>query len=158
MSPLQCRLARAALDLSIDELAQLAGVGKNTVLRLERGSNTKVNTVAKIRKTLEDYGIIFIEENGGGSGVRKKMPMKQDILNYLETEMDYWENAPDGAKKRANEFIKRFEKKCIDAGISKEIFDTRMGLKIAEFKDSSDRYHVLYELQIILEPLLEAKT
>ncbi len=69
----QCKMARAALGWSIADLAQKAQVSTNTVVRLESGATSlRPRTVMDIRRTLEDAGIEFIDENGGGAGVRMK--------------------------------------------------------------------------------------
>ncbi|MGY9045990.1 MAG: helix-turn-helix domain-containing protein [Rhodobacterales bacterium] len=63
-------MARVALGLGVRDLATLAGVAQATVSRLERGEELKPSTVAGIRASLETAGVEFIEENGGGAGVR----------------------------------------------------------------------------------------
>ncbi len=70
MNAAQCRMARAALGLGVRDLARLAGVAQATVSRLERGEELRPTTVAAIRAALEGAGVIFIDENGGGPGVR----------------------------------------------------------------------------------------
>lgn len=71
MQPSQCRMARAALKISVRELAKLAGVAANTITRFETGkSRGYADTVARIQKVLEEAGVEFIDENGGGPGVR----------------------------------------------------------------------------------------
>ncbi len=71
MQPSQCRMARAALKMSVRELANAAGVAANTITRFETGkSRGYADTVAKIQKVLEEAGVEFIDENGGGPGVR----------------------------------------------------------------------------------------
>lgn len=66
-------MARAALGLSISELAALAGVSKGAVDRLERGRAVQPETVAKLRLALEQAGIQFVEAaDGGGPGVRMR--------------------------------------------------------------------------------------
>ena len=70
MLPIQCRMARTALNLGVKELAELANVSTNTVSRLEAGEELKPRTVAAIRHALESAGVEFIAENGGGAGVR----------------------------------------------------------------------------------------
>lgn len=72
MTPAQCRMARAALELGIRELAEAAKVSTNTIARLERGEDLRERTVDAIRATLESAGVEFIDENGGGPGVRLK--------------------------------------------------------------------------------------
>ena len=70
MTPAQSRMARAALEMGVKELAERASVSTNTVVRLERGEALKERTVAAIRAALESAGVIFVSENGEGPGVR----------------------------------------------------------------------------------------
>jgi transcriptional regulator with XRE-family HTH domain len=72
ISATQCRMARAALQLGIRELAALAKVSPNTISRLERGESLFESTLSDIRSALEAAGIEFIPENGGGAGARLK--------------------------------------------------------------------------------------
>ncbi|NJL08657.1 MAG: helix-turn-helix domain-containing protein [Methylacidiphilales bacterium] len=65
-------MARVALGLGVRELAQLAQVAPATVSRLEAGEELKPRTVEAIRRALEEAGVEFIAENGGGPGVRLK--------------------------------------------------------------------------------------
>lgn len=70
MDAVQCKMARAATGLGVRELAAAAGVSTDTVARLERGEALRPRTVEAIRRVLEAAGVVFIEENGGGPGVR----------------------------------------------------------------------------------------
>ncbi len=72
MLPMQCKMARIALSLGIREFADLANVSPDTVARFERGDPLKERTVEAIRAALEKAGVIFVEENGEGPGVRLK--------------------------------------------------------------------------------------
>ncbi|WP_354859364.1 helix-turn-helix domain-containing protein [Acetobacter fabarum] len=63
-------MGRAALQLGVRELAAAANVSPTTITRLERGEPLYPRTVEAIRMVLEAAGIEFIEENGGGAGVR----------------------------------------------------------------------------------------
>lgn len=63
-------MARAAINLSIRQLAEVSGVGVNTVNRFERGSDVRLSSVTRLREALETAGVQFIPENGGGPGVR----------------------------------------------------------------------------------------
>ncbi|PVE50150.1 XRE family transcriptional regulator [Agrobacterium cavarae] len=74
MNGIQCKLARVALNWSVIQLANAAQVSTQTVTRLERGEELRASTLARIRKVLEDGGIEFIPENGGGVGVRFRKP------------------------------------------------------------------------------------
>ncbi len=66
----QVRMARAALGWSVRELASRAGLAANTVSRYENGTDAYGETLTKIQRALEDAGIIFIDENDEGPGVR----------------------------------------------------------------------------------------
>jgi transcriptional regulator with XRE-family HTH domain len=66
----QSRMARAAVGLGVREVADAAGVSTNTITRLERGEALSARTIGSIRAALEEAGVEFISENGGGAGVR----------------------------------------------------------------------------------------
>jgi transcriptional regulator with XRE-family HTH domain len=68
LTPIQCRMARAALGLGIRELAQAAKVSIDTVTRFERGDLLKERTIEAIQRTFEAAGIQFT--NGDQPGVR----------------------------------------------------------------------------------------
>ena len=70
MNAAQCRMARAALELGVRELAALAKVSPTTISKLEAGDELKPRTVDAVRVALENAGVIFVAENGGGVGVR----------------------------------------------------------------------------------------
>jgi predicted transcriptional regulator len=71
ITPEQIRMARAALKWGVRDLGRHAGVSANTVSRFEVGMGTTVATLARIVRTLEKEGIIFIpEDEQGGPGVR----------------------------------------------------------------------------------------
>ena len=72
INSVQVRMARAALGWGVRDLAVNAGVTANTVSRFENGADALGNTLRKIQRALEDAGIEFIDENGGGPGVRLK--------------------------------------------------------------------------------------
>jgi predicted transcriptional regulator len=74
MTPIQCRMARTALDWSSADLARAAEVGQATVTRFETGRDARMSTVEKLRSAFEAAGIAFIAENGGGVGVRFREP------------------------------------------------------------------------------------
>ena len=74
MTPIQCRMARTALDWSSADLARAAEVGQATVTRFETGRDARMSTVEKLRSAFEAAGIAFIAENGGGAGVRFREP------------------------------------------------------------------------------------
>ncbi|MBN8977205.1 MAG: helix-turn-helix domain-containing protein [Rhizobiales bacterium] len=63
-------MVRAALGLTVRQCADLTGVSHDTITRIEAGETVKDSTVAKVRAALEAAGVVLIESNGGGPGVR----------------------------------------------------------------------------------------
>jgi transcriptional regulator with XRE-family HTH domain len=70
MNAVQSKMARAAIGWGVRELAKEAGVAVDTISRLERGEEIMPRTLAAIRAALEAAGVIFIDQNGNGPGVR----------------------------------------------------------------------------------------
>jgi transcriptional regulator with XRE-family HTH domain len=70
ISATQCKMARAAMGWGVRDLAEAAKVSPDTVARFERGEELRERTVDAIRAALEAGGAEFIDENGGGVGVR----------------------------------------------------------------------------------------
>ena len=69
----QIKMARAALDWSIDVLAEKTDVSSRTIKRIEAQVGIPVATEANlrlIRETLEAVGIEFVGGSGDGPGVR----------------------------------------------------------------------------------------
>ena len=72
----QCIGARAMLGWSRDMLSKAALVAERTLIDFERGARQpRERTLTDIQRALEEAGIIFIDENGGGPGVRLKEPL-----------------------------------------------------------------------------------
>ena len=69
----QIRGARAILRWSAQKLAKQTGVSWPTIQRMEASEGVP-SSISKnlqaVQRTLEDAGIVFIDENGGGAGVR----------------------------------------------------------------------------------------
>ena len=65
-------MARAALELGVRDLAELAMVSPNTVSRFERGESMQQRTLEALKIALEKAGVEFIHGNGKGPGVRLK--------------------------------------------------------------------------------------
>ena len=64
-------MARGGLAMTAEALASLAGVSKVTLSDFEIGKRSPhPRTLAAIRAALESAGVIFVEENGEGPGVR----------------------------------------------------------------------------------------
>jgi transcriptional regulator with XRE-family HTH domain len=77
-SPSQIRAARALIGWSQTDVATAAGLSVPTVKRAEADEGIRVSEDAMlaIANALKKAGVEFIEENGGGAGVRlrKKGP------------------------------------------------------------------------------------
>ena len=71
ISPAQCRAARGLLSWTQADLARAASVGVVTVRQFEGESGTpRPATLTVLRQALEEAGLEFIPENGGGAGIR----------------------------------------------------------------------------------------
>jgi transcriptional regulator with XRE-family HTH domain len=68
----QLRMARSALKWGVRELAAKAQVSPATITRIEADNPANAATLQALRTALENGGIEFIPENGGGPGVRLK--------------------------------------------------------------------------------------
>ena len=75
ISPAQCRAARGLMAWSQQDLAKRAGVGTVAIHQLESGtSQPRRATLEVVRRAFEAAGVDFIDENGGGAGVRLRKP------------------------------------------------------------------------------------
>ena len=76
----QIRAARGLLRWSAEELARETSLGLATIRRAEvaddETSMTAANNLA-VRRALEAAGVEFIDENGGGPGVRLRKSQRQ---------------------------------------------------------------------------------
>jgi transcriptional regulator with XRE-family HTH domain len=71
-------MARAALNWTVRDLADAAGLHRNTITNIEVGRyGGDPDTLTAIETVLRRAGVEFIDENGGGAGVRLKKPTKQ---------------------------------------------------------------------------------
>jgi hypothetical protein len=73
LTSFQIRAARAIINWSAEDLARHSSVSLRTIRRAELGDRqttmTAPNNLA-IRRAFEMAGVEFIDENGGGPGVR----------------------------------------------------------------------------------------
>jgi transcriptional regulator with XRE-family HTH domain len=76
----QIRAARSLIRWSAEDLARESSLSVATIRRAELAngetSMTAANNLA-VRRVLEAAGVEFIEENGGGPGVRLRKPTRQ---------------------------------------------------------------------------------
>jgi hypothetical protein len=78
ISAAQCRAARALLEWTEAQLAGAASVEIEVVRLLEaRFRRPSAEHQRQMRKALEDGGVVFIAENGGGVGARLKFNRKE---------------------------------------------------------------------------------
>jgi predicted transcriptional regulator len=71
MTPAQCRAGRALLEITQTQLAAAAGLGLSTVVDYEKKRRqVSAESVESMFQALIDAGVDFIDENGGGPGVR----------------------------------------------------------------------------------------
>src|SRR3954452_13127434 len=77
ITPFQCRLGRTALNWTASDLARAAHIGIATVNRFEAGQPGNLSTQVLIRTALEQAGVVIIDEDGGGPGVRLKDPVSR---------------------------------------------------------------------------------
>jgi hypothetical protein len=73
----QLRAARALLRWSAEDLARHCALGVTTIRRAELTESETSLTAANdqaVRRALESAGVEFIDENGGGPGVRLRKP------------------------------------------------------------------------------------
>ena len=71
----QIKAARALLDLTVAELAKVAGIGFTTMVRLESADGIpagNVKTLTAVKNAIEQAGIEFIGTPDDGAGVRWK--------------------------------------------------------------------------------------
>lgn len=67
----QSRAARALLGVTQGDLAGLSGVSQRTIASFETDQRQPIpSIVAALQGALERAGVEFIEENGGGAGIR----------------------------------------------------------------------------------------
>ena len=79
LTPPQSRAARGLLDWSQIELGKRANLSESTIRDFEKGRRLpSINNLAGIRSAFELAGVIFVEENGEGPGVRLRKRRSDD--------------------------------------------------------------------------------
>jgi DNA-binding transcriptional regulator YiaG len=77
----QIAAARTLIGMSQADLAQSAAVSVPTVRRMESATGEApgmVNNIAAVRRALESRGVIFLDPNGEGPGVRLRRDLPHD--------------------------------------------------------------------------------
>ena len=82
INPRQCRGARALLGITQQQLSDIAGISKRTVIEFEGGLRVPTTTTTQnLQIALESEGIEFLFGNGGGTGVRFRDPDFEDAMS-----------------------------------------------------------------------------
>ena len=69
----QCRAARGLLQWRQKDLAEKSGISALAIRNFETGKTAPHNATLKVlRQTFKTAGVEFIDENGGGPGLRLK--------------------------------------------------------------------------------------
>lgn len=69
----QCRVGRALVEVTRAKLAHRSGVDETVIERFERKlGKPEPDAIASVQSALEALGAVFLDENGGGIGVRLK--------------------------------------------------------------------------------------
>jgi hypothetical protein len=78
----QIRAARALIRWRAEDLARASAVGVATIRRAELAEGvtamTNPNDIS-VRRALESAGVEFIDENGGGPGVRLRKRQRRKV-------------------------------------------------------------------------------
>ncbi len=97
MNQLQLKMARTALGLTVRQAAEFAGCSHETIVGIESGrSSIKQSTIDKVHGALEKAGVEFIDEDGGGPGVRIRKSAKgaEEISRQIDALEDKISSMP----------------------------------------------------------------
>ncbi|MDF2366313.1 helix-turn-helix transcriptional regulator [Sneathiella sp.] len=72
ITPVQLRMARAALKMTVRELGELSGIAPNTVTRIENGrTKAQAGSMQAFAKVFRERGLLFVAgDDLAGPGVR----------------------------------------------------------------------------------------
>ena len=76
----QLRAARGLIGWNQTKLAEASGLALSTIKRMEGSEGLLRGTaenVWKVQRAFENAGVVFIDQNGGGPGVRLKEPLPE---------------------------------------------------------------------------------
>ena len=80
MTSAQVRMARAALNWTVRDLAAATGLHRNTITNIEVGRYAgDPATLNLIKEVLIREGVVLIDENGGGPGVRLRKGHRKKV-------------------------------------------------------------------------------
>jgi transcriptional regulator with XRE-family HTH domain len=87
LRPEQSRMARAALEWSLEDAAKAAGVSRRTVLRFERyHRDVRPELIAALRRAFEAAGVRFLDKGTDAGGVVPP-PLRAPLPNKLAPQM-----------------------------------------------------------------------
>jgi len=88
----QCGAARVLVEITVGRLASRSGVDRRIIEKFEQKLDEPSPEIIKtLKKTLEDLGAVFIQENGGGAGVRLKFTRTDaKQISRMENEGGNW--------------------------------------------------------------------
>jgi transcriptional regulator with XRE-family HTH domain len=123
----QIAAARALLGMTQPELATKSNISVPTLKRMEATDGPAagmLNNIAAVRAALESAGVIFVEENGEGPGVRlKKRPQTAadltDQIDTLKADMTPEPGDEKPSPKRGMKLLKRAYDQNELAGLKK---------------------------------------
>jgi predicted transcriptional regulator len=73
ITPAQIRAARGLLDWTQPDLADRAGLSKNSLIKIERGtSDPKASTLLAIQRALEEAGVQFTHGDEPGVSLKRR--------------------------------------------------------------------------------------
>ena len=67
----QCRMARASLKWTLDDLAKASGLGRATLARFELGQPVSDETIEKAKAALEVQRVRFIDKGRFKGGISR---------------------------------------------------------------------------------------
>jgi transcriptional regulator with XRE-family HTH domain len=83
LRPEDVRMARAALNWSLEQLAQESGVHRNTISNFETGRYAgDPATIAGLKRTLESFGVIFPNEGGEDPNISLRRFQVGDVVRF----------------------------------------------------------------------------
>ncbi|MBV9511782.1 MAG: helix-turn-helix domain-containing protein, partial [Caulobacteraceae bacterium] len=103
IAPTQCRAARGLIGWSQQQLADAAKVGVVTVRQFESGAAQPRNaTLDVLERALTAAGVIFIDENGEGPGVRLRKTKTANEMAIAGSRIERLADGSFGALIRGN--------------------------------------------------------
>ncbi|MFZ1992221.1 MAG: helix-turn-helix domain-containing protein [Alphaproteobacteria bacterium] len=83
LRPEDVRMARGALNWSLEQLAHESGVHRNTVSNFEIGKYAgDPATIAALKRTLESFGVIFPDEGGENPNISLRRFLAGDVVRF----------------------------------------------------------------------------